>query len=263
MQLTDKVVVLTGASQGIGRAAAREFVEAGCKVVLVARSEDLLQEVSADLGEDYCLAVPADIRHYSTHPLIVGKAVEHFGGIDILVNNAGIGVYDPCEDVTVADVQAVIETNLLAPLFLTQACIPKMRANGGGLIINVASIVGKRGVPNMAPYAASKAALERLTEAWRMELAADNIRFSLLVLGTAQTGFKQNALGTMRQKSSPMNRMPVERVAKFLVRVAEREPRDAYVRTADRLFVFIALRFPRLLDRVLGSYYKPGSLMRD
>ena len=123
MQLPDKVVVLTGASQGIGKAAAREFVEAGCKVVLVARSEDLLQEVSTDLGEENCLAVPADIRQHSTHTLIVEKTMERFGGIDILVNNAGIGVYDKCEDVTEADVQTVIETNLLAPLFLTQACM--------------------------------------------------------------------------------------------------------------------------------------------
>jgi short-subunit dehydrogenase len=259
MQLPNKVVILTGASQGIGRAAAYAFVEARCKVVLVARSGDLLQEVVADLGEEFCLAVPADIRQRYSHPIIVDRAAERFGRVDILVNNAGIGVYDPCEDVAAADVQAVIETNLLAPLFLTQACIPKMKANGGGLIINVASIAGKRGVPNMAPYSASKAALERLTEAWRMELGAENIRFSLLVLGTAQTNFKQNALGTMRQKSSPMKRMSAERVAKYLVRVAEREPRDAYVRALDRLFVFVSIRFPRLLDRVLGTYYKSGT----
>jgi NAD(P)-dependent dehydrogenase (short-subunit alcohol dehydrogenase family) len=259
MKLSSKVIILTGASQGIGRAAAYKFVEAGSKVVLVARSADLLNEVVADLGERNAVAIPADIRQRDTSNLIVTTALDRFGHVDILVNNAGVGVYDMCEDVTAEDLQAVIETNLLGPIYLTQACIPAMRASGGGLVINVSSIAGKRGVPNMAPYSASKAALERLTESWRMELGPDNIRFSLLVLGTAQTNFKQNALGSRQQKPSPMKRMPPEQVAEFMVRIAEREPRDTYVRLLDRVFVFVSTRFPGLLDRVLGGYYIKSS----
>jgi NAD(P)-dependent dehydrogenase (short-subunit alcohol dehydrogenase family) len=255
MNLSGKVVILTGASQGIGRAAAYKFVEAGAKVVLVARSAALLDEVVVDLGEEHALSIPADIRQRENHNLIVTTTQERFGRIDILVNNAGVGVYDMCEDVTAEDLQAVIGTNLFGPIYLTQACIPVMRAGGGGLIINISSIAGKRGVPNMAPYSASKAALERLTESWRMELAPDNIRFSLLVLGTAQTSFKQNALGSRQQKPSPMKRMSPERVADIVVRVAQREPRDAYARLLDRVFVFASVRFPGLLDRVLGGYY--------
>jgi len=256
MNLSNKVVVLTGASQGIGRAAAYKFVASGSKVVLVARSEDLLNRIAAELGEDHALVIPADISQQETHSRIVAETMRRFGRIDILVNNAGVGIYDPCESVAPSDVQIVMDVNFFGALYLTQACIAKMRAGGGGLIINISSIAGKRGVPNMGPYCASKAALERFTESWRMELATDNIRFSTLYPGTTQTNFKRNALGSHQQKSSPTERMPAEQVAQHLIRVAEREPRDAYVRLFDRAFVFVSGLFPRAFDNLLGRYYK-------
>ena len=256
MDLSNKVVVLTGASQGIGRAAAYKFVASGSKVVLVARSEDLLNRIAAELGEEHALVIPADISQRETPSRIVAETMRRFERIDILVNNAGVGIYDPCESVAPSDVQIVMDVNFFGAFYLTQACIAKMRAGGGGLVINISSIVGKRGVPNMGSYCASKAALERCTESWRMELTTDNIRFSTLYPGTTQTNFKSNALGSYQQKSSPTERMPAEQVAQYLIRVAEREPRDAYVRLFDRVFVFLSGLFPRAFDNLLGQYYK-------
>ncbi len=141
MNLSNKVVVLTGASQGIGRAAAYKFVASGSKVVLVARSEDLLNRIAAELGEEHALVVPADITQQETPSRIVAETMRRFERIDILVNNAGVGIYDPCESVAPSDVQIVMDVNFFGALYLTQACIAKMRAGGdGGLIINISSI---------------------------------------------------------------------------------------------------------------------------
>jgi NAD(P)-dependent dehydrogenase (short-subunit alcohol dehydrogenase family) len=153
-------------------------------------------------------------------------------------------------------VETVMGVNLYGALHMTQACIPAMKAGGGGLVINMSSIAGRRAIPNMGPYCASKAALERLMECWRMELFEDNIRFSSICPGNVQTGFKGNALGSYAQKSSPTKRLPVERVADKVAWVAEREPRDAYVRMLDRAVVLGSRLFPSLFDRILAQHYK-------
>ena len=198
MDLCDAVVIVTGASQGIGRSIACRFVACGANVALVARSEDLLASLAEDLGYGRALVLPADIRRQDACARVVSETVRHFGRIDILVNNAGVGIYCPCETVAACDVETVMEVNFYGPFYLTQACIPRMKAGGGGLVINISSLAGRRAIPNMGPYCASKAALERLTESWRMELSADNIRFSTVYPANVQTGFKQNALGTHR-----------------------------------------------------------------
>jgi short-subunit dehydrogenase len=256
MDLLNKIVIITGASQGIGKAAAYKFVEAGSKVVLIARSENMLNDIVSDIGNEKSFAIPADISQLEGHTQIIDQTIDVFGQIDILVNNAGVGIYNPCETVRLSDLKAVMDLNFWGAFHLTQACIPKMKSQGGGLIINISSIAGRRSVPNMGGYSASKAALELITEAWRMELINDNIRFSTLYPGTTQTNFKSSALGTIQQKSSPTERMPAEMVAKKLVQVAKQEPRDAYARFFDKAFVFSSRLFPGLFDKLLSKYYK-------
>jgi short-subunit dehydrogenase len=256
MDLPNSVVIVTGASQGIGKATAARFIESGAKVALVARSEDLLVSLAEELGHGRSLAIPADISQREACARVVSETVRRFGRIDMLVNNAGVGIYSRCETVAGCDVETVMDVNFYGALYMTQACIPEMKAGGGGLVINVSSIAGRRAIPNMGPYCASKAALERLMECWRMELSDDNIRFSSICPGNVQTGFKQNALGSHSQTSSPTKRLPVERVAEKVIQVAEREPRDAYVRLLDRAVVLGSRLFPDLFDRILARHYK-------
>lgn len=255
MDLRNRVVILTGASQGIGKAAAYEFAKAGCQLVLVARTGQLLDNLVADIGPGQAISVQADVSNLADHDIIVRQALDAFQRIDILVNNAGVGIYASHDDLKWSDLQSVMAINFTGAAHLIQGCIPTMRAQGGGLIINVSSLAGRRGTPNAGAYSASKAALEYLTESWRVELAHAHVRFSTLYPGPVETGFKRNALGSIQQKSSPVRRVAADQVARKLVEVARQEPRDAYVRNRDRMLILLNRLFPSLVDRMLGRHY--------
>jgi len=255
MHLAHKVVILTGASHGIGRAAATKFVEAGCQVVLIARSEARLAQLAATLGSEHTLAIPADVSQSGAGQAILEKAIDHFGRVDILVNNAAIGLYGPSATASIADIQTVLAVNFLGPLQLTQACVPLMQTQGGGLIINLSSIVGRRSTPWNGAYCASKAALEHMVESLRVELAPQNIRFSTLYPGVTKTAFVQHALGPTAQRQGRVQGVSPERVATKLIRVAQKEPRDAYVTLFDWAFVVGSRLFPGLIDRLFRRYF--------
>lgn len=137
MEVQDKVVIITGASMGIGAATARVFAEAGAKVVLAARSADKLAEVARSLPpQTELLIVPTDITDQAQVRALIDKAYEHFGRIDILVNNAGLSTVGPIATVNPDHYRQIIEVNQLGPLHAIQAVVPQMKAQGGGVIIN-------------------------------------------------------------------------------------------------------------------------------
>ncbi|OQY49184.1 MAG: hypothetical protein B6242_00035 [Anaerolineaceae bacterium 4572_78] len=255
MKLSGKIVILTGASQGIGKAAAYKFAQAGCKVALVARSAKMLTEIVKDIGENHALAIPADVSQKEDCKKIVEKTIEHYGKVDVLINNAGVGLYQPMESVLLSDINTVMNVNFIGVIQLSQAVIPKMRTHGGGLIINVASIIGKRGFPNMGIYCASKAALERMTESWRVEQEKDNIRFSMCYPGITQTNFQKNTLGIPpTDQFNQLAGVSAERVAWQIVQTARRESRDAYVTLFDKMFILGTKHVPHLFDMIFRRY---------
>ena len=255
MKPVDRVVMITGASHGIGRAAALRFARAGSRLVLVARSTARLEQVSAEAAPAETLVVTADVGETQAAPRIVDAAVGRFGRIDVLVNNAGIGLGGPAQAVSPSDVQTVLAVNFLGPLRLMQHAIPAMREGGGGLVVTISSILGRRSTPWNGVYCASKAALERLVESLRVEHAPDHIRFSTLYPGVTQTAFVEHSLGSTSGRRAGLRGVSPERVAERLVRVVEREPRDAYVTLFDWTFVQGSRLFPRFADRVLGRYF--------
>lgn len=187
MKLASSVIVVTGASSGIGEATARLAHERGMRVVLAARRAELLASVAADLPGS--LAVPTDVTDAAQLANLVRTTVDRFGRIDVLVNNAGQGLHLPIEHVDIDDVRAVLELNVLAPLALMQAVLPIMRSNGGGAIVNISSGTSRRVIPGVGPYAATKAALNTLTDVARAELARDGITVSLVVPAVVDTSF--------------------------------------------------------------------------
>jgi NADP-dependent 3-hydroxy acid dehydrogenase YdfG len=142
MDIQDKVVLITGASGGIGLATARLFAEAGAKVALAARSADTLTTIVNELHEQHheALAVPTDMRNKDAIEALVDSVFQQYGRIDILINNAGQTVLGSVADVDIDQFRQIFELNVLGPVEAMQAIIPKMRQNGGGLIINVSSI---------------------------------------------------------------------------------------------------------------------------
>ncbi len=237
MDVRNKVVIVTGASGGIGLATARRFAEAGARVVLAARSTDKLERIAAELcqaGHD-AIAIPTDMRSRAEVERLVKVAYEHYGRIDILINNAGQAVAGTVADVDVDHFRQIIDLNIFGPLYAMQAAVPKMRSGGGGLIVNVSSMVSKMHIPGLSTYAATKAALNKISETAGYELVGDNIRVVTMYPRTTATDFGKNSLGNrgMRQQqrshASEVKVDTAEQVADKILEAAEKEPAEQYM----------------------------------
>jgi len=195
VEVQGKVVIITGASMGIGEATARVFAEAGAKLVLAARSADKLEVVVRNLpAQAETMIVPTDMTDQTQVKALVDKAYTHFGRIDILINNAGQTAVGAVAEVNPDHYRQIIELNLIGPLHAIQAVVPKMKEQGGGVIINISSSVSKMAIPGIGAYASTKYALNGLSLTARNELAADNIRVLLFYPGQTATDFGKNAL---------------------------------------------------------------------
>ncbi len=254
--MTAKTILLTGASRGIGRAAAEAFAAAGYRVALVARDGDALSALAETLRPADVLPIPADISDPQAASSIVTQTTRHFGTVDVLINNAGVGITGASHTINMGELAQVMDVNFLAPVRLMQAVVPEMQTAGGGLIINVSSIIGKRATPLSGGYCASKAALEHIVESMRVELTRDNIRFSTLYPGVTRTDFTLRTLGEPQPRAGRVRGVSAERVAAQLLWMIKKEPRDAYVTLFDRVFVTSSHLFPRLFDFLLAWYFR-------
>jgi NADP-dependent 3-hydroxy acid dehydrogenase YdfG len=188
MQVRDAVVVITGASSGIGAATARAAARAGARVVLAARREERIHALAAEIGGG-AIAVRCDVTDAADVAALARAALDAFGRIDVLVNNAGQGLQSSIEDLALDDLRAVLELNLVAPLAAMQAVIPAMRAQGAGAIVNVSSGTTFADVPGTGGYVASKIALERLSAIARAELEGTGVVVSTLIPFATETEF--------------------------------------------------------------------------
>jgi short-subunit dehydrogenase len=190
MRIDGKVVLITGASEGIGAACATEFARAGARLALTARSEEGLRRA----GGGKALIVPGDLTSDEARRQIVSRTLEQYGAIDILINNAGLGHYLPSWSDSMDETRRMMELNFFALLGMVQLVAPHMRARKSGTIVNVGSIAGKMTLPWMTVYSASKYAVGSLTEGLRMELQRDHVHAMLVCPGYVKTRFQKNVL---------------------------------------------------------------------
>jgi short-subunit dehydrogenase len=187
--LNNKVVIITGASSGIGKAAAHEFAKQGARVVLVARRADILSDVKKELvqyGREI-LSVPADISNEEDLQNLVQTVIQTFGVVDVLVNNAGVSMGgDFCEH-DANDLKKMVEINLYAPMRLTQLILPLMLARKQGHIINVTSVAGIVLSPGQTAYASTRSGLTAFSHALRREVAGSGVRVSIILPGWTKT----------------------------------------------------------------------------
>ena len=250
--LKGKVVIVTGASSGIGEATAHALALRGAYVVAAARNEERLRELERTIRASggRIVGVKADVTDRGSVESVISRTVEEFGAPDILINNAGLGLSGRVEELRAEDLRDVMEVNLTGPLNCVQAALPLMKS--GGRIINVSSVVGKRAIPKVGGYCASKFALNALSDALRVEVAGRGITVTSVYPGTTSTAFRENARRTRDEKRGwrPPGVTP-DRVAEKIVRAAEKGGRDVYVRLSDRLFIAGTTLFPGLTDRVI------------
>ena len=188
--LTGKVAVVTGASSGIGAAAARALARAGATVMLAARRVDRLQALADRLNADGrgpALVAQTDVTREEDRIALIERARTVTGEVDIFVNNAGFAQPGAVEDLALPDLRAQFEANFFAPVQLMQLVIPRMRERGEGRIINVSSVSGRLATPGLGAYAASKSALEAISDAARVELAPFGVHVAVIEPGAIKT----------------------------------------------------------------------------
>ncbi|MYB95423.1 SDR family NAD(P)-dependent oxidoreductase [Candidatus Poribacteria bacterium] len=191
VKLDGKVVVVTGASKGIGKAIASAFAAAGAKVVLAARTRETLEQVAAELRESgaEAVAVPTDVTDVDAVPRLIEQALNAYQRVDILVNNAGIGYFGPVVDFAPDAWDTVLNSNLKAIYLCAKYALPPMLAQGSGQIINVLSIAAKVAFEASAAYCAAKAGALALTKVLAAEVRQQNIRVTAVLPGSVHTPF--------------------------------------------------------------------------
>jgi 3-oxoacyl-[acyl-carrier protein] reductase len=186
--LEGKVALITGGSKGIGFAIAEALVSQGARVMITGRHAADLERAQARLGPR-ALSVSADARLAEEVERAVQATVDGHGGLDVLVNNAGIGIFKNAADMSSAEWQSIIDTNLSGVFYYCHAAIPHLRRRGGGWIVNISSLAGRNPFTGGAAYCASKAGLNAFSEALMQEVRYDNIRVTYVMPGSVATGF--------------------------------------------------------------------------
>ena len=261
MKLRDKVVVITGASSGIGRAAARLFAERGARLVLAARREDELDRVVAEceaLGVR-AIAVPTDVSEAAAVETLAARAVAEFGVIDVWCNNAGVYMMGELGDVPLAVHERIIEVNLVGVLHGMRAALAQMRAQGHGTIINTASQAGKAPYALASTYCATKAGVRALTECVRQEQGRRDIHICAVSPPAVDTPlFQHSANYTGRIIKPPKPVYSVEKAARTIVRCAERPKREVSVGIMP-----VVMGLFRTLAKPLWERMAPVMMRRD
>ncbi len=260
--LHDQVIVITGASSGIGLTTAHMAAEQGARLVLAARSEGALRQLVDETARrgGQATYVVADVGREEDVRAITQKAIEVFGGFDTWVNNAGIGVYGRMDTVSIEDMRRSFETNLWGQIYGSREAVRHLRHRGGGAIINVGSEVSERAVPLQGIYCASKAAVKGFTEALRMELEHDGIEIAVTLIkpGQIDTPFTVNAKNYL--PSEPHHVPPVyapETVARAILHAAQHPVREVFVGGGARAMAAAGQMAPGLTDRLMQAVVIP------
>jgi short-subunit dehydrogenase len=247
--LTGRVAIVTGASSGIGEATARLMARAGMRVAVCARRKDRLECLAGELraAGGQVSVHPLDVTDATAVRWMVDEVAQRWGRIDVLLNNAGRGLAATFEQTTADDLRALLELNVVAVFNATQAVLPVMRRQGRGHIINVSSVVGRRGVPYRAAYSATKFALGGLSETLRVELTGTGIAVSLVYPISTRTEFHQTEPQKIPwQRVGPMQ--SAERVARAIMSCVRRPRPEVYPYWPARILTALSVVAPRLVD---------------
>ena len=252
MELAGKVVVVTGASMGIGEAIARLFAQQGAKVVLLSRDAGRAEAARTRIGiPDRTAAFSCDVRHSEEIDRVISLTLHHFQRIDVWINNAGHGLIDSVSLMDMAACHEMFETNLFGAISAMQKVIPVMRQQGAGTIINVSSVAGHIPLPFHAAYSATKFALNAIGKGAGVELKNDNIHVMTVCPGYVATAFGENAVrGNELKKVRPdsVRGVPPERIARATLHGYLKQKREVIVPWTMHVPVKLYQLFPALVE---------------
>lgn len=257
MSLKDKVVVITGASSGIGRSAAIEFAKKGAKLALVARRKEKLDELSQSLAQfnTDVLVCPCDVSDKDQVEKMADQVLEKFGKLDILVNNAGFAIYGTVSELTIEEIESQTKTNYLGMIYCTKHFLPVFQKQNSGHIVNVASVAASFGLPGIASYCASKFAMLGFSEGLKHELNGTNIGVTVVSPIMVRTNFFEHKSFAKMPKYSPISLDP-KTVAKAILSASESSRLEIIVPGIVRVGVWLKHTIPFVINPIMGAAFR-------
>jgi NAD(P)-dependent dehydrogenase (short-subunit alcohol dehydrogenase family) len=267
-EIDGSIVLITGASSGIGRAAARHFAEAGADLVLTARSADDLDQVAAECSRlgAVAMAIPTDVRAEDQVRALAQAAVDRFGRIDVWVNNAAVMAYGHFEDIPSEVFDGVIRTNLLGQVYGARAAIEQFRRQGEGVLVNLSSVWGRVTSPYVIPYVVSKHGIRAFSECLREGLAAtegsDRIHVCTVLPESVDTPIFQHAANYTGRQAKPVSPViDVDRTARAIVATVRRPRGEMSVgQVGHAVAIAVGLVPRRLFERVAPKLFEITAL---
>jgi short-subunit dehydrogenase len=256
-----KVIIVTGASSGIGESTAREFAQAGGITVLAARRAERLERLQKEIEDmgGRALAVPTDLTELDQITNLVQTTLSTFGRIDVLANIAGWGLYDWFEELSAEELRRHYEVNVIGLAELTRQVIPTMKKQRSGFILNMSSYVSRISVPPLTVYASTKYAVEGLTDGLRRALLPWGITvIRIHPSSVSGTEFNQRVVrpGTVRYKAVPIGRISRERMARHIVGLIEKPRRALFISRVYEVPVLLNKFFPEFVDWVSSNWVR-------
>jgi short-subunit dehydrogenase len=255
-------VLLTGASSGIGRALALRLAGQGARLVLASRNETSLTELASQIRDrgGQAIVAPADVADAAQRARLIEATGASLGGLDILVNNAGVGAMGFFGDDGEERLRRLFEVNFFATTELTRLALPLLRQGKHPMIVNIASVLGRRAIPGCTEYCASKFAVVGWSESLRAELASQGVHVLVVCPGSIETSFRDNLLADrVRFGYYKRKRMTAERCAELIVQAMRAQRREVVITGRAKLMVWLNRLSPRLLDWFLERYATKAS----
>jgi NADP-dependent 3-hydroxy acid dehydrogenase YdfG len=256
--MSPRVIAITGASAGIGRATALRLARDGAAIALCARRSDRLDRVAAEIAAagGQALPVTADVTSEADMNAFVARTVDCFGRLDVMMCNAGFGIAGAIDDIAPEQMHKLMDINYYGTYYAIRAALPRFRRQRSGHIVMVSSIVGKRGVPYMGAYSATKFAQVGLAECLRSELAGSDIHVSVVYPVSTETEFfdvmSRETGTTVTRAMGP--RQSVDTVADAIARSLDRPVPEIYPHAKSRALVILNALAPGITDRIVKRF---------
>jgi short-subunit dehydrogenase len=263
----NKVVIVTGGTEGIGKALVNTLIDQGAKVATCGRNQDKLYRLQMQFPDKPIHTVVADVSKYEDCQNLINSTLQAFGGIDILVNNAGITMRSLMEDTDVAVIRRVMEVNFFGAVYCTKLALSSIKERKG-TIIGISSVAGYRGLPSRSGYSASKFALQGWLEAIRTELMDSGVNVMWVSPGYTTSNIRNAALDqdgnpTGESFMDESSMMPAEEVATHILKAIENRKRTLVLTFTGKRAVFMNRFFPSFTDRMVRNFYfKDGKLIK-